>query len=501
MSTAKVPDEKPEATKQPAKPHGPSMTTRLIRFLAEEFEVFRSKAGLVYGVHRDEPGRAYGHGAASSPLMGEAKSRFYAVNGVWPDTKASAAASDYLTVQAGQKPAQEVALRCSWDGRRVLLDVGDDTWRVIEVDADGWRYLSQSPVPFKRSDVTARLAEPAQTGSLDDLWRLVNVAEADRPLVLALLICAWLTGVAQPVVVITGPHDAGKTEAGRCLLSLVDPVTITERGGSLPAKEEDWKSRLTVSRCVLIDNASHITAAMSDTLCKIATGGEAITRSHYTNDTPHITDMQAPVMLTTIGVGALRGDLGSRMVPIELEALTEDRRMVLSDLREAQAAARPGITRALLDLTVEVLALLPIIDRTRLTHRLTDFELVLRCVDKVLGTDGAARLTQVADDLAEDVLEADPVAQALLHGIFTLPTTTPPAVLGDHTPTALLAILTSHAEMLRLTRAGTWPRTPKVLTDHLKRITPALQASRGIAITPRKTNGKRVITITLDGPA
>jgi hypothetical protein len=469
------------------------MATRAMAFAGERFTVYRARDGRVYGSRNEEPGRAYSHGTGGSLLMAEVKTLFHAEQGVWLDAKTSALVADYLTVQAGRAAAQEVAQRCTWDGQRVLIDKGDQDWGVLEVDADGWRHLEDSPVPFKRSDVTAPLADPAATGDLDDLWHLVNVAEPDRPLVLALLMCAWLTGVAQPVVFVTGPADAGKTEAARMLLSLVDPVTITERGGSLPAKEEDWKARLTVSRCVLIDNASHVTAAMSDTLCKVATGGEAITRAHYTNDTPHITDMQAPVYLTSIGVGALRGDLGSRMVRVELQAMTTERRLVLSDLRAAQDAARPAITRALLDLLVEVLALLPVINRTGLTHRLTDFELVVRCIDKVLGTEGAARLGQVADELAGDVLDADPVAQALLRGI-EVPTTTPPPVLGEHTAAELLRTLTWHAESLRL--AGqTWPRTPKVLSEHLQRIAPALTA-HGITVTWRRTKSARLITVT-----
>ncbi len=239
---------------------------------------------------------------------------------------------------------------------------------------------------------------------------------------------------------------------------------------------------------------------MSDTLCKVATGGEATTRSLYTDDRAHVTDMQAPVWLTSIGVGALRGDLQSRLLRVELAPLDPERRLALTDLRDAHERALPSITRALLDLAAEVLRLLPIIDRSGLTHRLTDFELVVRCVDKALGTDGAARLATVADELAEDVLEADPVAQALLHGIEHLPTTSPAPVLGDHTPDGLLRVLRVHAGLLHLDGA-TWPRTPKVLSDHLQRIAPALQASRGISVTPRRSNGRRLITVAKDGQA
>lgn len=469
------------------------MAERLIRFATEHFDVFRANDGQTYGVRRIEPGTAFAHGASGSPLMAEIKSLFHATFGKWPDSKSAASCADYLTVQASRAPAREVAFRSHWNGTRLLVDVGDDTHRVIEVDGNGWRCRDQSEVPFRRSAVTATLATPAAIGDLDALWRLVNIAEVDRPLVVALLICAWLTGVSQPIVYFTGPQDAGKTEAARFLLRIVDPVSITERGGALPANEQDWKARVRAYRCVMIDNASRVTRSQSDTLCKVATGGEAVTRTLYSDDSPHVSDLQVPVWLTSIGVGALAGDLGSRLVKLELAPLDVSSRMALTDLREAQTLALPGITRALLDLAVQILAALPVIDRTRLTHRLTDFELTLRCIDKVLGTSGAKRLTEVADDLAADVIDADPVAQALLRGIETPEVDRP--LLGEHTAADLLAKLRLHAAMLHMD-GPTWPRTPALLSSHLRRIAPALKADQGITVSPRKSNGRKIITVS-----
>ncbi len=463
---------------------------RMIAFAEDHFDVFRSRTGLVFGVRKGEGGRAYAHPGA---LMGEVKTLFRALHGRWPDSKASALCSDYLSTQAVQSTSREVALRSSWSPslRRLLIDTGDADWRVMQVTATGWRYVPTSPVPFRRSEITAALPEPGEEAELEALWRLVNVSEADRPLVLALLLCAWLTRVSQPIVFLTGPQDAGKTEAARFLLRLVDPVTISERGGSLPSREEEWKSRVSAYRCVLIDNASTITAAQSDMLCKVATGGEATTRTLYTNDTAHVSDMQVPVWLTSIGVGVLRNDLQSRMVRVELDALDSGRRTALSDLRAAQDEASPRVMRALLDLAVDVLAVWDEVDRKDLTHRLTDYLLVLRCVDRVLGTTGTIRLTEIADELAGDVLDGDPVAQALLHAVAN--PATEPSVLGKHSMGDFLALLTAQADHLRLT-GPTWPRTAKVMSEHLRRVAPAL-AAHGLHVEFRRTSAARLVTI------
>ncbi len=487
-----IPSIAHDASAVRVQPPRPALGDRLIAFAEEHFDVFRSRAGLVYGVRRQEPGRAYAHPSA---LMGEVKTLFHALDGRWPDGKASALCSEYLATMARRTAPREVALRSTWDPdqQRLLVDMGDPDWRTIDVSASGWRYVDTSPVPFRRSDVTAGLAEPSDHGDLNALWRLVNVSEADRPVVLALLLCSWLTGVSQPIVFLTGPQDAGKTEAARFLLRLVDPVTIAERGGSLPAREEDWKSRVAAFRCVLVDNASTITPSQSDTLCKVATGGEATTRTLYTDDTAHVSDLQVPVWLTSVGVGALRNDLQSRMVRVELDALDAARRVALSELRAAQHAALPAITRALLDLAVDVLRAWPDVDRTGLNHRLTDFLLVLRCVDAVLGTKGAERLMEVADSLAGDVIDADPVAQAVLRSI-EFPLVDKP-VTGEHTATDLLRALTWHADQLRLA-GSSWPRTPEQLSQSLQRVKSAL-AGRGVHVTTRRTKHARLINISV----
>ena len=172
------------------------------------------------------------------------------------------------------------------------------------------------------------------------------------------------------------------------------------------------------------------------------------------------------------------------------------------------------ITRALLDLLVEVLGLLPQQPVTGLTHRMSDFEQVLRCVDQALGTAGLDRLTAIAHDLANEVLETDHVAAALLAGVHQRGE-------GEHfdghrlwirhnlintwTPTQLLGALEAHAtEAAR--RSPGWPKTPGVLSTHLRRLAPTLEQVHGIVVETGLRTGKMrerkiVITWRTDSPA
>ena len=491
------------STPKPAKePKSLPLPDRMIEFTADNFTVFKATDGRTYGIHNDAPTKALALGKGEA-LINEIKAGFSAKTGSWPaNSTAQAAVTDWLHYQATQGPVREVPLRCTWDreNNTIYLDTGDPDWTIIRITAEDWTIDPAPPYAFHRSGVTAALPTPERPAVTDpanpfrELWTLTGIAERDRPLILAALITSWMTGIAQPVVYITGEQDSGKTTVARYLLSLVDPVTLPERGGKIPATEEDWKPRVAAYRVVFIDNASHITAQQSDTLCKIATGGETITRQLYTDDTAHVSNLCAPVWLTSIGVGVLRGDLQSRMVQINLEPLNTQRRMVLSDLVKLQDAARPRILHALLDLARDVLALLPAVDRGDLNHRLTDYALVVRCVDQLLGTKGEERLTKIATELAEDVLEGDIVAQALLYGIERANEHLGSRVLGEQTPGGLLRALTDYAQ--GNDRSSGWPRTPKVMSEHLDRIAPALAAIHGITIERRKSNSVRTITVS-----
>jgi hypothetical protein len=471
----------------------------MIGIVRDELSLWRSPEGRIYGTTPSLPGHALAHGTPSE-LMSAVKMLWSERHaGAWPNSKACTQTVDYIETMGALAPVQPAPLRSDYDREvgRIVIDLGaaEVCRRMISVTAHGWEIVTADR-PFRRSPQTAQLATPTHGGDLSRLWGLVPVAAEDRPLVLAALITALMTGVAQPVVLMAGAQDAGKTETSRFLLRIIDPVTVKERGGSLPATDGDWKSRASSYRCILIDNASGITAAQSDSLCKVATGGEATSRQLYTDDTAHITSMQAPVWMTSIGVGALRGDLASRMLRIELQALSRDRRVALSELRAAQDEALPAITGGLLDLMVGVLAALPTINRTRLTSRLTDFELVLRCIEQIQGGSGTARMESMADDLTVEVLEGDPVAMAIIKGTERISDGVVrfgPEMIGMHTPTKLLETITAYAG--ESGRSRSWPKTPRVLSDHLMRIAPALERSHGIVIERVKSNGVRVITL------
>lgn len=508
--------EQETATEGDPSPERGSVGSRFMDYARGLCDVFTAADGRVYGTPLDRTHQALPLGGRVG-LVAKLALRFKAETQVWPGAKAQSEAEDFLSTLAGQEPTRPVYLRCAWiaEEGHVYVDTGEANGTVIRVTHRGWKKTRSAPVAFKRAPTTAPLQIAASPVDLRDalqrLRALVHVKNEDLPLVLALLLTTWLTGVPQPIVLITGPSDSGKTTMARFLLSLVDPTTHT-RGGGLPVNEAGWKALSNTARALLIDNVGHITSATSDLLCRVSTGGELTTRALYTDDTAHVTDMQVPVWLTSVDTGVLREDLATRIVTIGLKPLNEGVRLSESELERRSAQARPIITRALLDLMVQVLERLPDQSASGLTHRMGDFEQVLRCVDEILDTDGVARLCALSHELGEDVLDSDPIAQAVIAGVayssrsnrlhiyeddYPVPRR---SLIGVWTPTQLLAQVSAHATN-PARGSSAWPRSAGLLTSHLNRIAPTLLTVHGIRVTTGLRQGKARSRHTLiEGP-
>ena len=475
---------------------------RFLDFVISRCEVFSAGDGRLYGVLRGQQHRALPLGGSSGVIPVLAL-RFHAESLNWPTAKSRADALDYLSVRAAHAPGRAVVLRSSWSSGsgELWLDLGDPKGTAMAVSSTGWHKVQSPPVVFRRVPTTASMnISPEPVDRADALVRLkslVPVQEADLPLLLALLLITWFDGVPQPILLWSGPRDSGKTMAARFLLSVIDPTTHT-RGGGLPSNEQAWKAQANTAKVVLVDNAGHITPAMSDILCRVSTGGEVTTRALYTDDTAHVTDLRIPVWLTSVDAGVLREDLATRVVKIELTPLDPGVRLAETELVRRQEEARPLITRFLLDLLVEVLGWLPEQSTGGLKTRMGDFEQIVRCVDDILGTHGTDRLGVMGLELGADVLASDPVAQALIAGTgyrrrkqgYHDHDEDKADLLGERTPEGLLAALTHHATD-QVTRSPAWPRTAGVLSSHLNRIAPTLEQIHGIRVTTGLREGKQ----------
>lgn len=225
----------------------------------------------------------------------------------------------------------------------------------------------------------------------------------------------------------------------------------------------------------VIDNVSNIPEWLSDALCKAVTGDGWVRRTLYTDGDVSVLSFRRVIVLTSIDAGSLRGDLGERLVLVDLEPIQPHQRRTERDLEAAYRSAQPKILGALLDLLSGVLARL---NSTNLPvlPRMADFARVLAAVDAVLGTRALDGYTDQATRIADEVIEADPVGEAVL------------AYMQDRTEWSGAA-----GELLDATRpedAGrAWPQHARGMGARLKRLAPAL-AQRGVKVTPPRPNDR-----------
>lgn len=75
-----------------------------------------------------------------------------------------------------------------------------------------------------------------------------------------------------------------------------------------------------------LDNVSVIAPWFSDALCRAVTGDAMPRRRLYTDSDAVILRFRRAIVLNGIDLGAMRGDLADRVLLIELERITKEKR-------------------------------------------------------------------------------------------------------------------------------------------------------------------------------
>ena len=180
-----------------------------------------------------------------------------------------------------ERESEEVNVRVAYHECNIYNDLGNERWESIKMVPGHWEVVSRPPVKFIRSPGMLELPTPERGGSLDDLRPFVNV-KGDNEF---LLIVAWMLAALRPqgpypILIIQGEQGSGKTTLSEVARNLTDPNTVVTR--SLSRNEQDLMIAAKNSWVYGVDNLSHLSNEMSDSLCRLATGGGFGTRKLYT---------------------------------------------------------------------------------------------------------------------------------------------------------------------------------------------------------------------------
>ena len=440
---------------------GRSQATLLVNLAVDAgAELFHAPGGEAYATFRGQHRGTWRLKTHSFRLW--LTRRFHEQTGGVPGAPAL---QDALGVLEGQAifdgPEEPVAVRLAPREGSIYVDLANEQWEAVEINATGWRVVVEPPVKFRRSPGMLPLPHPVSGGRVDELRPFLNLAREDD----WTLLVAWLLGALSPrgpypMLALYGEHGSAKSTTAQLLRSLIDPNASALRAE--PRELRDFMITATNCWCPVFDNLSRLQPWLSDALCRLATGGGFATRALHTDADEIIFEAQRPAMLTSIEEIVTRPDLLDRSILLELEPIAGTRRRERASVQTEFHAARPRILGALFDAITGALhhrtdakpASLP---------RMADFAVWVNAAGQALGWTGGRFLAaydenrQTANDV---VLEASPLAPSLREL----------ATRGyEGTATELLAELGKRAGDAVTRRRG-WPANPRAFSGEIRRL-------------------------------
>lgn len=417
--------------------------------------------------------------------------RFFEATQGAPSSEALQSALNVIEANAQfDGPERMVHLRVGAQDESLYLDLCDETWRAVKIDADGWRVIDNPPIRFRRASGMQPLSIPEKGGSVETLRSFLNVqSDADFVLVVAWALAVLRNRGPYPVIVLSGEQGSAKSTFSSMLRLLLDPNTAPLR--ALPREDRDLFIAANNGHVLAFDNVSSLPAWLSDTLCRLSTGGGFAVRQLYTDQDEVLFDSVRPVILNGIEEIVTRPDLADRAVFLTLEPIPEESRRPEAEMWAAFEIERPRLLGVLLDAVAEGIKQLP---STRLDKlpRMADFALWATACERALwpaGTFWSAYFTN-RGEAAQSVLEADSVA-LLVRELVTLRT------VWTGTCADLLRELSSLLGDMAV-RPKDWPVNPRKLSGRLRRAATPLRTV-GIEIEFSREGSRtrsRIVTIT-----
>jgi len=388
-----------------------------------------------------------------------------------------------------------VHLRIAELENRLHLDLGNEEWQSVEITADGWTVRDKPKVRFRRTKGTLALPVPEKGGAIELLRKYVNIVEHDWPLLLAWLAAAFRPNRPFPVLVLHGEQGSGKSTTAKVLRSLVDPNKSPLR--STPRDERDLMIAANNSWIVSLDNLSSMSIALSDSLCRLSTGGGFSTRELFSDGEEILLDVMRPVILNGIDEVITRSDLLDRSILLHLPRLEArfDESTFWSDFERE----RPQIIGAILDAVSDALGSIETVTREvreceLALPRLADFALWGIASESSFGLDCglfSERYKGNRESVHDLVIDCDPFAESIVR------------FMSDRRhwnglPSDLLTAIRPVAGE-DLSKLRVFPKSPQAIGKRLALLAPNLREHGIEFIGPDRSKRDRTLTLRRTG--
>lgn len=457
--------------------------------LAEDIELFHTPDGEPFALIEIR-GHFETHRVKSKNFRDYLSYQHYQTEGKSPSTQALQDAINSLSGRAKfEGSTQDVHIRLASLNGKIYLDLCNDEWQILEIDAGGWRIIeaADTPVRFRRAKAMLALPTPTTGGDIAKLKNFLNVDEKNLILILAWLVNCFRPDYPFPILLISGEQGTAKSTTSKLLKELVDPSVMPFR--SAPRNEHDLVIAANNSWIVGLDNLSVVPDWLSDALCRLSTGGGFGTRTLYENDDETIFTAKRPIILNGIGDIASRSDLLDRALLIKLEAIPKNKRKTEREFWAEFEREKTSIFSALVSAVSIALRQIENITLPELP-RMADFALWATAAEQGIGLEENAFIktyTQNREDAHSIVLE-DSILAEVLQEYLTANATGGEYKQDDILLKFLLAELKDTAGEKRI-KNKEFPKSSKGLRNQIERINPNLREI-GIFITFHGKQGR-----------
>ena len=392
----------------------------------------------------------------------------------------------------------------SYNGK-IYYDLSDDAGRIIEIDKDGWRFITNSPVLFRREQQQKAQVEPKRGGDLKKIWKYVNLtSQSDRVLLLSCLAAMLFENIDHAIPVLYGEQGSGKTVSCECLKELLDPSSIKTM--SLSRDEESLILALYHNWLSIFDNVSEVKEWQSDILSRAITGAGQSRRRRYTDEEEQLYNFRRCIAINGLVVPLTAPDVMDRSLLFKLRRFEQHGSR--EKLEREFEHDKPEILGGLFDLVSKALK---IKEEQKIEAppgiRLYDFAVIGEAVARAAGEREGLFLDLLLKKKAEDNLE---VIQSSLMGSVLYSLISDGGYKGtdgeykpfldkemkwEGSPSELLEIFNLKAAELKIDRrAKEWKGSPKGLSVELEKLKTNFKAI-GIEIERGREHEGRYLNI------
>jgi Bifunctional DNA primase/polymerase, N-terminal len=311
---------------------------------------------------------------------------------IFPPVSYFSNALEHLRSSAsGHKPVIQ-HIRCCSDGRtRIIVDLADETGRVILITARGFmladpRDLDGQPW-FRRGVAALPQHEPEEPGdvraALADAATILNLSDEQWRITLCGLIGAHFPDCDKPGWWLTGPSGCGKTTRGRMISGWVDPVIQLGARLNLKRDERDARTRAMHEYVLTFDNLSAFSQDLSDWWCRLHTGASENVRKLHSDNTMLSFSYKRQGLATSLALPeGLQSDALRRVLHLDLPP--SDGHLDSSFLWRKYLEIKPKVLGALYMVLSGVLRELEAAEREELADlpEMSDFARYLRAADR-----------------------------------------------------------------------------------------------------------------------